>query len=178
MALQTRKRISARDAANPELVPARAEQLAHHAAQAEKLAERMRELSEGLEDWSFVMPASPNPATWQGVARYCAFERMYAWHCEREARLRLGRGPFYCPDCEAKPGNGWMKGNCLDCDWKNWMAREAIDGRPVCVEEEHCLHAFAGARRLGAPVQCCGRTFRPGREAKEHYGTDHRRDAA
>ena len=90
-----------------------------------------------IGDWRYHPPADDDPDTWTGLLRWCYVERTYRWLVERESLLKLGGGPYYCPEHgEKRPAAGWQPRACLRCSWDAYLYDETIAlarelGRPA-----------------------------------------------
>lgn len=106
---------------------AREMQLAYHSGEADRLGALLNEGLDRLESWTYRAPASDDLASWRGVARWCGVEKSYRWHIDREILLRHDGGPFYCPACHDRPGDGWKALGCYECAWVGFLADEALE---------------------------------------------------
>lgn len=102
-----------------EIEGARAKQLAAEATRYKNLCAVMREAGAEQADWSYSPPRSDDWTEWCPVARYTAADLRYRQTGETWALLRLGGGPFYCPACSKRPGDGWKPRLCLTCWWES-----------------------------------------------------------
>jgi len=100
-------------------------QIEQHRKAAVSFANTFRAYNESNDDWSYVPPASDNPEDWSGVTKWCALEVSYTWHCGREADLRRGLKPSYCPQHETRT-EGFRPAPCFRCAWDAVLYDEAI----------------------------------------------------
>lgn len=101
-------------------------QLAAHARKAQEFCDKFREYNEANSDWNYYPPIDDDPETWKGVTKWCALEVSYVYHCEREAALRAGGKPMFCPRHEDKPGEGFRPAPCFRCAWDAELYDRAI----------------------------------------------------
>ena len=114
----------------------RAKQHAEHYAEADRLVRLMVDGDRQIREWKYIPPSSDDWADWQGMTRWCAVERLYAWEIKTYVALADGKGPFYCPGHgEQRPGEGWRARSCRDCAWQDHILDDALKlarelGRP------------------------------------------------
>lgn len=115
---------------NPD--EARLIQLEEWSRRAAALAARIQTFNTTEGDCSYHPPEAEDWREWRGGCYLAALHLRYNWTLEREAELRLGKGPFYCRECELRPEHGWRARLCLECSWREYMAEEAIrEGRKI-----------------------------------------------
>lgn len=109
-----------------EIDVARQEQERYWQGKAQRLAERIHTFNGREWDVAYYPPAEEDWREWRGACYLAALHKRYMWATERETQLHLGRGPFWCKECEQKPKAGWRALLCLDCSWESYLREEAI----------------------------------------------------
>lgn len=93
-----------------------ARQIANHGRMAQDFAARFQAYSNANEFWGYVPPKSDDPEEWEGITKWCALEVSYIFHCEREALLKHGGKPTYCP-LHGEAREGFRVAPCFKCAW-------------------------------------------------------------